>query len=47
MRPDVISLFLETRPPEEPGELIAAVERLGQRSALKHVDRKVKVRGLG
>jgi hypothetical protein len=45
IRPDVASLFLETRPPEEPGELVAAVERLGQRSALKNVDRKVKVRG--
>ncbi|GBF97888.1 hypothetical protein Rsub_10243 [Raphidocelis subcapitata] len=43
LRPDVVSLFLETRPPEEPGELVAAVERLGQRSALKNVDRRVKV----
>lgn len=43
MRPDVAALFLETRPPEEPSDLVAAVERLGQRSALKNVDRKVKV----
>ena len=47
IRPEVVTLFLETRPPEEPAELIAAVERLGQRSALKNVERKIKVAGRG
>ena len=46
MRPDVAALFLETRPPEDPHELAAALERFGQRSALRGVDRRVKVRRL-